>query len=197
MKYIVGLGNPGEESVGSRHNIGREALFSMQKKYGFDDWKENKKTNSLESIGKIGREKVTLILPNTFMNLSGRAVLKYVTSKKKVDDTLVIYDDLDLGLGVVKLSRGKGSGGHKGVESVIKSLRSKDFSRLRLGIVAATPTGKLKKPKGDKKVVAHVLGGFKPSENTAVKKVIKNSLEAIELFVEKGYLIAANDVNTK
>lgn len=195
MKYIVGLGNPGEEYDGSRHNIGRQILEKLAKTGDFDDWMENKKTNSMESVGKVGKEKVTLILPNTFMNLSGRAVAKYVTSKKKLEDLLVVYDDIDLGLGKVKLSKGKGSGGHKGVESTIRSLRSKDFARLRVGIVPTTPTGKLKKPKGEDKVVKHVLGKFSPKEEAIVKKVVNRSVEAIELFVVDGYVLAGNVVN--
>lgn len=197
MKYVVGLGNAGEEYVGSRHNVGRDILAVFQKQNKFSDWKENKKTNSMESTGKIGKQDVVLVLPNTFMNLSGKVIAKYITNKKKVEDLLVLYDDIDLGLGVLKLSEKKGSGGHKGVESTIRAIKSKDFARLRIGIVPTTPTGKLKKPDAGEKVVSHVLGKFSPKEKDLLKKVFKKSISAIELFIEKGYTLASNEVNRK
>lgn len=195
MKYIVGLGNPGAEYEGSRHNIGRDIVFALHKKGDFEPWQENKKTNATEAEGKIGKEKVTLILPNTFMNLSGRSVAKYVTSKKKLQDLIVVYDDIDLPIGSLKLSHNKGTGGHKGIDSMVRSLGSKEFARLRVGIVPVTPTGKMRKPKGERQVVDHVLGGFSPNEEKAVTDVTKRACEALELFLEKGYILAANLVN--
>lgn len=195
MKYIVGLGNPGAEYEGSRHNIGRDIVFALHKKGDFETWQENKKTNATEAEGKIGKEKVTLILPNTFMNLSGRSVAKYVTSKKKLQDLIAVYDDIDLPIGSLKLSHNKGTGGHKGIDSMVRSLGSKEFARLRVGIVPVTPTGKMRKPKGEKQVVDHVLGGFSPKEEKVVADVTKRACEALELFLEKGYILAANLVN--
>lgn len=196
MKIIIGLGNPTPQYENTRHNIGRDAVLKFQKKNKFADFEFNKKANALITDGKIGKEKVTLILPETFMNDSGKAVAYYVKTKKQAVDTLVIYDDLDLGTGSIKLSFNKGSGGHKGVESVIKKIKTKEFSRLRLGIAPVTPSGKLKKISGEDKVIKHVLGKFKPAEEASIKKVLNNSVKAIELFVEEGHALASNQVNS-
>ena len=148
MSYVfVGLGNPGEEYKETRHNTGRMLLESFGKSVGAQ-WKEDKKLNSLVSKAKIGKTPVTLLLPNTFMNNSGKAVKSLVTSQKAGEKTVVIYDDLDLPFGTVKISFNKSSGGHKGLESIIKALKTEKFVRIRVGISPVTSSGKIKKPKG-------------------------------------------------
>src|SRR5690606_12897922 len=107
-------------------------------------------------------------------------------TKKQAVDCLVVYDELDLGVGKLKISFNKSSGGHKGVESIIKNLKTKEFPRLRIGIAPVTPSGKVKKVLGEEAVVKHVLTKFKPSELDELKKVEKNVLKAIEIFIEKG-----------
>lgn len=196
MIYLVGLGNPTPQYENTRHNIGRDILEKFRKKNKFDLWEENKKLRALISEGKIGKEKVTLILPETFMNDSGKSLKSLITNKKKAKDTLVIYDDLDLGVGTLKISFNKSSGGHKGVESIIKNIRTKEFPRLRVGIAPVTPSGKVKKVSGEDAVKKHVLTKFKPSEEKSINKVINDSVKALELVIEKGYLIAMNDVNS-
>ena len=117
MKIIVGLGNPDDKYKNTRHNIGRDFVESFRKKNKFEDWSHHKKSNSLISKGEFNGESVTLILPETYMNNSGKAVMEFVKTKKQAVETLVIYDELDLGVGKLKLSFNKNSGGHKGVES--------------------------------------------------------------------------------
>lgn len=195
MHYIIGLGNPEEKYADTRHNIGRTIVMKFAKKFDFADFEFDKKINALVSDGKIGKEKVMLILPETYMNKSGNALKKVITSAKKAAKMTVVYDDLDLGFGTAKINFNKSSGGHRGLESVIKSIRTKAFPRLRIGISPTTPTGKIKKPKGEEKVIKHVLGKFSPKENTALKKLINHAVSSLESVVEDGYLIASNKFN--
>jgi len=193
--FIVGLGNPGEEYESSRHNVGRMILEKFRKKYDFSDWEFEKKMNGLVSTGKIGKKKATLLLPETFMNKSGVSVKKLVTSKKKAQDLVVVYDEIDMTLGTMKIVFNRGSGGHKGVESVARSLGTKEFSRMRIGISPSTPTGKIRKPKGEDKVVDFVLGKFNKKEEEKLKKVKKKAVEALEDFVVNGRVHAMNHFN--
>lgn len=196
MKIIVGLGNPEDKYKNTRHNIGRDFVESFRKKNKFEDWNFHKKSNSLISEGEFNGENILLILPQTYMNNSGKAVVSFVKTKKQAIETLIIHDELDLGVGKIKISFNKNSGGQKGIDSIIKSIKTKEFPRLRIGIAPVTPSGKVKKVSGEEAVVKHVLSKFKPSELEELKKVEKNALKAIELFIEKGHLLASNEVNS-
>ena len=195
MKYVVGLGNPDEEYEGTRHNVGRDVVDAFAKKIESDGFDYDKKSDAFYAEGKCVKEKVVLIKPETYMNLSGKSVKKWVTSKKKAKELVVVYDELDMPLGKLKISFGKSSGGHKGVESIIKSIGTKEFIRLRVGISPKTPTGKIKKIADDEKVVKHVLSKFTPKEIDLYKKVKKKAVEAIEIIVTKDYLTASNVIN--
>lgn len=195
MHIVMGLGNPGEKYEGTRHNAGRLALESFRKQNDFPEWRFDKKMNAQLSEGKIGKEKVLLMCPDTFMNNSGKAVAYVVKSKKAAADLLVVYDDLDMPFGHLKISYGRSSGGHNGLESVIRAVKTKDFPRLRIGVSPATPTGKLRKPSGEKKVLDFLLGGFSKSERDALGKVFKKAGEAIEVAVQDGYQMAMNQFN--
>lgn len=196
MKIIVGLGNPDDKYKNTRHNIGRDFVESFRKKNKFEDWNFHKKSNSLVSEGDLNGENVLLILPQTYMNNSGKALVSFVKTKKQASETLVIHDELDLGVGKIKISFNKNSGGQKGIESIIKSIKTKEFPRLRIGIAPVTPSGKVKKVLGDEAVVKHVLTKFKPSELEELKKVEKNALKALDLFIEKGHTLATNEINS-
>jgi PTH1 family peptidyl-tRNA hydrolase len=195
MRIIVGLGNPGAEYEGTRHNAGRMALEHFRKKHGFPEWETDKKLKSHVSEGKIGKEKAMLVAPDTFMNNSGRAVGQLIASAKAAKDLIVVYDDLDLPLGALKISFGRSSGGHNGLESVIRAVKTKDFSRFRLGVSPATPSGKTKKPSGEKKVLDFLLGDFSKKEEEALKKLFKKTDEALECAVTEGYETAMNRFN--
>jgi len=185
MYYIVGLGNPTEEYELTRHNAGRMAVLDFVKKEGIDIPEFDKKLNALVSEGKIGKEKITAILPETFMNKSGETVKKLAIPPKSVKNLIVLHDDVDLPLGKIKISFGKSSGGHKGVESVIKAVKTKDFVRIRIGISATTPKGAVKKPSGEK-FLDFIVGKFKPAELAAMKKVSKIAGEALETIIKDG-----------
>ncbi len=195
MYTIVGLGNPGEEYAHSRHNVGRFFVEVFAKKYDFSGWTECHKPDMQVADGKIGKHKVVVLLPDTFMNKSGLAVKKYVTSAKKAEKLIVLYDDLDIPFGSFKISFRRGSGGHRGVESIARSIKTKDFVRVRVGISPSTPSGKLKKPKGDKKVHDFILGDFSKKETEILKKMRKKVCEAVVMTVEDGRARAMNEFN--
>jgi len=195
-KFIfVGLGNPGEVYKKTRHNVGFLTLEHFRKQFNFPDWIESAKTVALISKDTLGKHTVTLALPQTFMNKSGSSVKKLVTSKKAAEDLVVVYDDLDLPLGTLKISFGRSSGGHNGVESIIKSIGTKDFVRLRVGVSPATPKGKVKKPKGEQKILDFLMKDFRKPEQEQLKKIFKQTDKALGLLVTEGRAKAMNEVN--
>ncbi|MCR4276456.1 MAG: aminoacyl-tRNA hydrolase [Candidatus Parcubacteria bacterium] len=194
---IVGLGNPGKEYEKTRHNAGRNAVELVAKNGDFDDFVFNKTSNALVAKGAIEKENATLVLPETMMNLSGKAVAAFVKSPKAAKNLLVIHDDLDLPVGTIKMVFGRGSGGHKGVESVMRAIKTKDFARLRIGISAAGKKNQAKKVQGEEKVIKLVIGKWKPSEETAAKKSIKKAAEAARLFADEGIESATMFANTR
>ncbi|MDO8623737.1 MAG: aminoacyl-tRNA hydrolase [bacterium] len=194
---IVGLGNPGKEYEKTRHNAGRNAVELLAKQEGFDDFVFNKTSNALVSKGSVEKENATLVLPETMMNLSGKAVAAFVKSPKAAKSLLVIHDDLDLPVGTIKMVFGRGSGGHKGVESVMRAVKTKDFTRIRIGISAAGKKNQVKKVSGEEKVIKLVIGKWKPAEESAVKKVLKKAAEAARLYAVEGIESATMFANTR
>ncbi len=160
MKLVIGLGNPGEEYENTRHNTGRILVEILEK--------------------KLEDSKIKFITPDTFMNNSGKAIAPLVKTKKDLKDLVVIYDDIDLPLGKIKISFNRSSGGHNGLGSIIKALKSEEFLRIRVGISPATPKGIVKKPKGDKAVLNFLLGEYKKSELETIKKLSKKVAEVVE-----------------
>ena len=166
MKLVVGLGNPGKEYENTRHNIGYMFLD-----YTINDntFKLNKKFNSMECDMIINNERILFIKPLTFMNLSGEAVIKYVNYYKiKLEDILVIQDDLDMPVGKYKILFNHGDGGHNGIKNIILNLDSKKFLRLKIGI-----------SKADIDTKDYVLGNFSNAE----KKIINESFLKLSNFI--------------
>ncbi|PCI29634.1 aminoacyl-tRNA hydrolase [Candidatus Wolfebacteria bacterium] len=186
MYTIVGLGNPGEEYENSRHNVGRAVLEGLAADLELGPWKKSKPHSGMIVKEEVGGVKITLILPDTFMNRSGLSVKSFAGSKAKIGKLIVVHDDLDLPVGGLKIVKNRGAGGHKGVLSVMSAVKSKDFTRIRVGIVPTTPTGKLKKPKGEKEVEDFVLGTFKKKDAEVIEERIKNSVDAIKIIVTEG-----------
>lgn len=189
---VVGLGNPGEEYVETRHNMGRMVLDTFAKAQGLKNWQADKKFKALKTEAKVGKNKALLLKPETFMNKSGESIKSLIKTKKAAETLVVIHDDLDLPLGKVKISFNKSSGGHKGVESIMRVIKTEAFIRIRLGISGETASGKIKKPQGDEKVIDTILGEFKKSEVLELKKVIKKSAQALGLVVSDGWEKAAS-----
>ena len=194
MRYIVGLGNPGEEYELTRHNAGRMAVLEFVKKEGIDEPEFDKKLKALVAKGKIGGEKIQIILPETFMNKSGDSLRPLALSAKKAENLVVVHDDIDLPLGKVKISFGKNSGGHKGVESVIKAVKTINFTRVRIGISSTNAKGVVKKPSGDK-FLDYIVGKFKPVEMAEMKKSAKKTAEALRVIVSDGAEKAMGEFN--
>lgn len=196
MKYIiVGLGNPGEEYADTRHNIGRMVVEAFCKKNDCSEWKKDATLKALVSKGAIGGHTVTLVLPDNFMNVSGKSVAPLVKNAKDAERTIVVYDDLDLPLGSMKISFNRSSGGHKGLESIIKALKTPAFARLRMGVCPVTATGKPRKPKGEDAILEFIVGPFKKPEQDVVKKGIKKAVDALALILAEGREKATGQVN--
>lgn len=194
---IVGLGNPGKEYEKTRHNAGRSVVELLARNIGAEDFVLNKIAKALVAKGDIEGENATLVLPETMMNLSGKAVAAFVKSVKAAKKLLVIQDDLDLPLGTLKMVSGRGSGGHKGVESIVRAIKTKDFARLRIGISGVGKKNQAKKVHGEEKVIKLVIGKWKPAEEVVVKKVFKKSVEVVHLFATEGVEAAMQFANTR
>lgn len=211
MSYIiVGLGNPGEQYEGTRHNTGRIMLMAVAKSIGAEDFSFNKKINALTTTGEVGQgkksEKVTLIMPETFMNHSGKSVGPLVTTMgaagtkanlKKAEQLIVIYDDFNLPLGSIRVSFNRSSGGHNGVESIIKAAKTEAFVRVRVGVAPANAKGVAKVPHGEKEIEKFILSPFKPAEAAELKKISKLVIEAIELIILESREKAMSIMNGK
>ncbi|MEK7541327.1 MAG: aminoacyl-tRNA hydrolase [Patescibacteria group bacterium] len=186
MIPIFGLGNPGAQFKNTRHNIGRGTAEAFAAAHDFGAFRFEKKWNAQVVEGKVGKGKIVVILPDTMMNKSGTtaaAAARFFKTKPK--DIFVIHDDADIALGRAKLSFGKRSAGHKGVESVIRGLKTREFWRFRIGIAGKRdiPADKL------------VLKKFTPDEQRLVKKVIKKTVAAIAIAAAKGPDRAMNAYN--
>lgn len=186
MYLFVGLGNAGEQYENTRHNIGRATLLAAARKFNLPSPTLAPKLQALVSEGKIGKEKIVIVLPETFVNKSGNAVAPAARFYKvKPDRVILLHDDVDMLLGRTKLSFGKNSGGHKGVESVMRALKTKNFWRMRIGVQ------KKKRVAGENLV----LQKFRGEEETVAKKMVKKSLEAIAAIAAAGPERAMNEYN--
>jgi PTH1 family peptidyl-tRNA hydrolase len=181
------------------YNRGRrtqQVKIVAAERLGFLTWEEKVKLKLYITDGKIGRHNIIAILPNAFMNNSGGVVKKYVTSKKKAERLIVIYDDIDLPLGRIKINKSRGDGGHNGIASLIKSLQTRDFIRIRVGVSPKVRgSNEPKKPKGEKKVLDYLMSDFKKQEMIALELLSKEVAGAIETIVEDGLDAAMNEYN--
>jgi len=168
MLIIVGLGNPGEKYKNTRHNVGFQAIDEIAANFQFSIFNFQSIFNAQISKGQIANEKIILVKPQTFMNLSGETVKTLIKNLKlKIKNLVVIHDDIDLPLGKIKISKNRGSAGHKGVKSIIKETGTKDFIRIRIGIQP-----KEGKPRNVEKFV---LRKFNKEEEKILKEAIKKS----------------------
>jgi len=183
MKLIVGLGNPGKEYENTRHNIG---FMIIDKYLDNADWK--KKFDGLYQIITIAGEKVLFLKPQTFMNLSGISVQKVMKFYDiNINDILVIQDDMDLSFGKYKIKINSSSGGHNGIKSIISSLNSQAFCRLKFGISHDI--------NGD--TINHVLGKFSKEDLNFMNDNYETYFEIIESFVKNGSEKTMNTYNTR
>ena len=196
MITIIGLGNPGKEYEGTRHNAGREAAFYFAKKHDLEPFALNKKANAIIIKSKIGKEQIFLALPETFMNKSGSAAAKLVRPKKEMKNLIVIHDDLDILIGKFKVSYGKNSGGHKGVESVMRAMKTKNFVRIRIGICPpARGVSAVGRKPDQKKLINFIVNKFSSTEQTIIKKVWKRVAQALETIITDSLERAMSEYN--
>lgn len=198
MTYlIVGLGNPGEKYKNTRHNAGWMVIEDLKENADFSNWRKEKKAKGCVSDGTLetSGEEITLLMPNTFMNLSGKSVRAFVKKEKDAKKMILIHDEIDLPIGGVQISFGKGAGGHNGVQSVINEIKTKNFIRIRVGISPVNWFGNMKKPQGKRSVADFVLREFTKRERDRFEKSLSIATEAIKVIVKKGHLEAMNEFN--
>lgn len=192
MKMIVGLGNPGKEYENSRHNAGWMAVDELQREVKGEPFKEEKKFKALISDANYMGERLILVKPLTFMNLSGEAV-QAVSAFYKVDpgDILCVYDDLDTPFGSIRIRARGGAGTHNGMKSMVQQL-GEGFPRLRIGIES----------RGEKAPIEHettsfVLGKFNKNERLTLSKMMKKCAEAVKTWISDGIEASMNGFNGK
>jgi PTH1 family peptidyl-tRNA hydrolase len=187
---VVGLGNPGLKYEFTRHNIGFRIVDSLAQDIEVE-FKKVKSYYSLISRGMINNHKVMLVKPQTFMNLSGRAVSRVVSYyKMPLQDLLIVYDDLNLELGQIRIRKKGSAGGHKGIESIMQYLNSEEIPRLRIGI--GNPLVNF-----NFNCVSYVLSNFNNDKKDKIGEVIKLSNEAIKIVIEYGFEKAMRKYNRK
>lgn len=183
MFLVVGLGNPGDKYDGTRHNIGFETIDYIASKYNIDVTRV--KFKGVIGEGFIGGEKVILLKPTTYMNLSGESVREAMSFYKlSEEDIVIIYDDISLEVGKIRIREKGSAGGHNGIKSIISNINTDVFPRIKIGV--GQPTGDL---------VSHVLGRFSKEEAEDLKEVIEVSSKAVEIIMKSGTKDAMNKLN--
>ncbi len=191
---VVGLGNPGKEYENTRHNIGRLVLEELRETLSLSEWSFDKYSKSLVTKGVIADKDLVLVQPDNYMNNSGGSLKYFIKSPEMMENLIVVHDDLHLPFGEIKISYGKGDGGHNGVKSIIKHTGTKNFTRLRIGIASKNIFGKIKKQHNISKFV---LAKFGARENILIKKILKKSSDAILLLIKDGKIVAMNKINNE
>ena len=185
MKLVVGLGNPGKQYAGTRHNIGFEVLFELSRKFIAPFARQKFEAEYAEL--QLQQEKVLLVAPQTYMNLSGQSVQKFCSFYHLAPtDVLVVCDDLNLPLGKLRLRASGSAGGQKGLQNITQLLGTQDVARLRVGI-DPPPAGRDAKD--------WVLGGFSKSEQPLVETAVQQAAQAVETWVMQGLAAAMNRFN--
>ena len=185
MKLIVGLGNPGQEYRHTRHNLGFQVLDALSEVLGAAFAREKFRGQIAEAT--LEGEKVLLLKPMTFMNKSGESVARAArNSVRSPEDILIVYDDVDLPLGKLRMRNAGSAGTHNGMRSVLERLGTRDVPRLRIGVGDKVEGGDLS---------GHVLGKFRPEEKPEAEAAVKRAVEACTCFLEEGIEAAMNRYN--
>ncbi len=185
MYLIVGLGNPEPEYSNTRHNMGFDVINKISESSNIKVSKS--KFDALYGMGEINNKKVILLKPQTYMNLSGESIIKfkkfYKISNKNI---IVIYDDIDLKIGDIRLKPKGSSGTHNGMKSVIKNLKTEDFIRVRVGIGT---------PKHKEDIINYVIGAIPKREKEVLEQSIKKAAQSVIEILENGIDVAMNKFN--
>lgn len=191
-KLIIGLGNPGKEYEKNRHNVGFMAIEKICKTYGFDSFKEEKKFEAEIAKGKIKNKTVILAKPLTFMNKSGTAVRKIKDYFKiKNEDVIVIFDDVDLPIGTIRIREKGGAGTHNGMKSIVQEINTENFPRIRIGTESR---GELAPKKQE--ISSFVLSDFSKKEISIIDKSIDKISEITEVILEDSIDTAMTKFNS-
>ena len=191
LKLVVGLGNPGSKYAGTRHNIGFMALERMAKAEGFS-FRQQTRLHGLAAETGVGDRRLRLLMPQTYMNDSGRSIRAALDwFDLAPEQLLVLVDDMDLPLGRLRLRAQGSAGGHNGLRSTIQHLGSPAFPRLRIGIGAPAENPAERRAK----TVSHVLGAFSKAEQPSVDAVLEGVLESIARIQRLGLDRAGNWIN--
>ncbi|MDP4178495.1 MAG: aminoacyl-tRNA hydrolase [Bacillota bacterium] len=183
MFLIVGLGNPGDEYKHTRHNVGFDMIDLLSEKYNISV--NRLKFKGMYGEGTIENQKVILLKPATYMNLSGDSIIEVVNFYKiPKDNIIVLYDDISLEVGRLRIRSEGSAGGHNGIKSIISQLGTESFKRVRFGVG---------KSKGN--LVSHVLGKFSKEDREILDKVFEIGVEAVEAIIDKGIAQAMNKYN--
>jgi PTH1 family peptidyl-tRNA hydrolase len=175
-KLVVGLGNPGPRYSHTRHNVGFSVVATLSERYRIGG---RKRGAAIVGEGEIAGEAVALAQPTTMMNNSGRAVLQLVRSfnVRDFENLLVVYDEMDLPLGTLRLRPRGSAGGHNGVKSIIQALGTQEFPRLRIGV---------SRPPTNMDPIDHVLTRFRPEEKPVLERTIAVAADAVETWLQLG-----------
>ncbi len=185
VKLIIGLGNPGSKYEKTRHNVGFRVIDELSDRLSIP--LDKQKFKGIYGAGMIGSEKVFLLKPLTYMNLSGESVRPLMDYYQiDVDEIIVIYDDLDLPAGKIRLRTKGSAGGHNGMKSIIQHLGTPEFNRIRLGI---------DRPKNGMTIVNYVLGSFTEEEAPLIEDSVKRSADACENWISQPFTEVMNTFN--
>lgn len=185
MYLIVGLGNPEADYANTRHNMGFEVINQLAKEYEINI--SRKKFNSEYENAVIEGQKVILVKPQTFMNASGEAVIEFVNFYKiELDKVIVIYDDMDIEPGKIRIRKSGSPGSHNGMKSVVHFLNSENFPRIRVGIG---------KPKDEENIIEYVIGAMPAEEKSILGEGVKKAKEAVIELLKNGMDAAMNTFN--
>lgn len=185
MKVVIGLGNPGRKYEDTRHNLGFMVIDDLRKRLLPETHRERFKSHIWET--RLSGEKIILAKPQTYMNLSGDAVRQIQQwFKAESHDILVVYDDLDLEFGQLRMRERGSAGGHNGLTSVIQALGTSDVPRLRIGI-----------GRGQSAAKAHVLSTFSPAERSDLPSIIDRAASGVMIWLEAGSIPAMNAINAR
>jgi PTH1 family peptidyl-tRNA hydrolase len=193
MELLVGLGNPGDEYKNTRHNIGWIVLYDFIEQAHFPHPHTSSVFSGEVSVGSMNGREVRVLFPTTMMNNSGKAVKKALECDI-AEHVIVVHDEVDLPFGTIRIAESRGAGGHNGVKSIIESIGSSDFIRIRIGVAKKNIFGIVRRPVGDK-LPDFVLSEFSLKEQKQLPEIQKKVARALELIYTKGVKDAMTTVN--
>lgn len=195
MYYIVGLGNHGEKYQNTRHNVGWIICDFVREEAKLASLVGDNAMSGRVTEGAINGVAVKMLYPDTYMNNSGSAVVKFVP-KSEIGNLIVIHDDIDLPFGEIKIGKGRGDGGNNGIKSIIEKLGTKEFIRIRVGIAPKSFwTGEVKRPKGGGPLEKFVLKRFSLGEEAKLQEVKERAYGALQTILTDGIEMAMNKYN--